>query len=250
MAPVVIGYADHLLREAAKEKNPKIVFVARDGVGSYEVAKILLQRFPQRYEGITEGDLSFLFLNKETMRDPLVDDYVRQAGIKEGDRVYIADLGFFGSLDHSFEKLIGRLGAKYQGMHLVFASGGGKAAGWALNAAGGIHHEGSEVLAQIPGNPFVHWLEDPFSGIHRKPKKLAQRGGEIVPAIPSDGYSGKNLQTRKTNLQGLKDAAGDVSFSALNNTGRKEIVENLFRFASKKSNYKWIVDELVPHERH
>lgn len=250
ISPALVSFADFILQKASKENNPKIIFIARDGIGSYIASKVLIEKFPARYK-IKDTDVQYLFLNKSTMRSDLIEEYVLNLNIKENDSVFLVDLGWHGSLARKFKRLFEKINTNYHGLHLLISKSGlsnkiYKIYGFLYDS----YQEESEIFDKIGGNKRVHFLEDTFSGFERRRNSLKKVGDNKIVAISilnEPPYEGENLMMRLVALKGIYDNANNLNEKKLNELNKAEIKEKLFNFLSEKENF---INIMVPHEKH
>ena len=243
IAPLFIAATDKTMREASGKKDSKVLFIARDGIGGYQIAQELLRRFPDRYPGLTEDSLHYVCLNQDTIHSPLVKEYLQQeTGLKKDTPVFLFDLGWYGSLNHSFANLFkGDLG-DYQGLHLIIGPSESSTLHPFIKSGGS-----GSPFNSIPGNPAVHFMEDTYSGFESRANTFVrQDDGTVAPNNPPKGYDGETLEKRRTALKALKDASAEISLDDLNGLTSDGTRETLFDFMGDTANFKPL---MVPHER-
>lgn len=236
VAPVVVGFADDLLQESA---GRKIMFAARDGVGTYVAAQRLLERFPESYEEKTDEDLLYPYLTRKVVFDAnsseLVD-YLHQCGVEDtSSPVVMADIGMFGSV-------VGRLKHVLPGLETRYLiSRNASIPGYADDGSGQM-----PSMRAIIGNPAVHFIEDTFSGLTSSASMLlAAEDGTLHPDIKQDAYPAPELLKRKYALRAIEDAVAELPDSPDQNQ-RGEWVKKLDEFLYDPNNYDGM---MVPHER-
>jgi len=240
VAPAVIGAADQILRDAAKQSQAKVMFIARDGIGGYEVAKILIKRFPERYPGLTQGSIKYVFLNKHTLRSEHAKRYLQQQGVENGTPTYFFDLGWYGSMESNYKMLTQQAAGDYKGLRLMLSPDSQRAYISLRDTSG--------PYASIPGNPAVHFMEDTFSGVQPRPSQLTiAENGTVAPVFPDQAYTGTDYDMRVFALEALKDSAQDIALGDLNALTPDHARKKLFELVGNPEAYKPI---MVPHERH
>ena len=236
VAPVIVGFADELLRES---DGKKIMFAARDGIGAYVAAQKLLERFPESYEGVSAGDMLYPYLTRSVVFDTNPADlvgYLQQCGVEDVDSpVIMADIGMYGSTVGRLKQVLPNLETRY------LISRSHSIPGYADDGSGQM-----SSMDSIVGNPAVHFMEDTFSGLTSSAKRLLKgRDGTLVPDIKQDAYPAEELLKRKYALRAFEDAVTELS--AAPQQAQKEVwVKKLDDFLVENSNY---ASMMVPHER-
>lgn len=181
--PIVRNWIEHLFEKANRE-NGKLVFMARDGIVPYKMAKKLMalpeyrEKYPKlaKENRIVLGYFSRKIIHGSTQSDKnreLFKEYVdRELGIKEGDRCYFVDVGFTGSMIDSIKGLLTSVKIEFE--YLISFS----------EKAKGFLATREKRLSSVPsaGNHFgIHWLEDTHQGNLESPSRLVKVNGRIYP---------------------------------------------------------------------
>ncbi|QQS21579.1 hypothetical protein IPM09_03565 [Candidatus Saccharibacteria bacterium] len=196
VAPVIVGFADELLREAGDTKQ--IVFAARDGLGPYVAAQALRQKFPDYYKTMPEK-LSYAYFTRKLMRNSTTEEireYVTGLGINPDEPTLVADIGMFGSIQYE----IARCFADAELRYLISRN-------WSIP---GYLDDGSEMQMRaldkgIMGNPVVHFMEDTFSGPTGSASRLVRQGDKLVPDVEYGVYEPKELLKRVYAIKAFED---------------------------------------------
>lgn len=234
VAPVIAGFADSLLKESSGKKQ--IIFAARDGLGAYEVAHALLQKFPGHYQ-TTGRDISYAYLTRKLVYASTPEElqrYLSGIGVDTTKPTLLADIGMYGSIVPSIEEIIPDMETRY----IISRSHG--IPGYADDSS---NAERMRSLSFVPGNPAVHFLEDTFSGRTTSPTKLIERGDTLVPNFVEDLYDPRELLKRKYAIRALIDYAQSLT-EPPSQSDRKAHVAALDEFLLERSNYSHL---MVPH---
>lgn len=219
-SPVVIEWAHSILETAMASVPPKrAVFLARDGIAPYEVAKILQKKYPEKYGQVP---LSLLYISRKVkgwateneQNKQLLIEYVKQEGLKLNEKCLFIDIGFMGSMIMSIKELLKNLIPDIQFGYLV--SHTQNAHGFMANMNVKL-----ESVQAAGGNTAVHWLEDTHQGVQNSPTKLFRDNmGIIRPFTANDkGHATCKEESPKSYLHkhfGLKaviDGANDKNLS-------------------------------------
>jgi hypothetical protein len=178
-SPVVIEWAHSVLETAMASTPPKrVVFLARDGIAPYEVAKILQKKHPKKYGKVP---LSLLYISRK-VKDWAVEseknkqmfiDYVKQEGLRPNEKCLFIDLGFLGSMINPIKKMLKDFTPDIQFGYLV--SHTQDAHGFMANMEARL-----ESVKAAGINPAVHWLEDTHQGVQNSATKLFVDGKGII----------------------------------------------------------------------
>lgn len=241
VAPVITAFADHLLKTAGEEGRGKIVFVARDGIGPYQAAQALLERFPTRYPSVEREQLVYAYLTRKVVWNSSAEtlhQYFEELGIKEGDRVTFADVGMYGTILHELESKLGKL-APTNVEYLISRT----------SEARGFIDNGQDrklpVFEHIMGNPAVHFLEDTFSGGIKSPSVLEETEKGLQPDTRDTEYPPDIAIKREVALLAIRDYVDDLEQGDLDRN-LDEAVTKLNGFLLDPSNFRQL---MVPHER-
>lgn len=170
-APVVVEWV-HSCLETAKSSNPpkRVVFLARDGIAPFEVAKILKEKYPEKYGDVP---ISLLYISR-TVKDWMMSnpknhemfvEYAKQEGIEHDQKCLFIDIGFTGSMIEPIRELLKKVTTDIQFGYLV--SHTQNAHGFMANMEAKL-----ESVKAAGQNPAVHWLEDTHQGVVNSPSKL------------------------------------------------------------------------------
>jgi hypothetical protein len=255
VAPALMGAVDRFLRSAEDEQTidvRKFYFLARDGLSGYEIAKILITRFPDRYPDLTLDRIQYVHLNKNTIHSDNVVDYFSQTGVLPQEKIYFFDLGWYGSLTPNLKDLVQKVRAQFGGVYLVFAPllSRPEIEKYLPFQSGLAKHP----FGSVAGNVAVHFMEDTFSGIERRSSQLLKgESGMIFPESLGKFYEAEIRTKREVALQALRDAAEDLDSKNLEelNTLHPEVTQSvLYPFLNRlKTNESGIQAIMVPHER-
>lgn len=234
VAPVVTGFADALLREA--DGSRQIVFAARDGLGAFEAAKILLRKFPEEY-ATKEIDTVYAYLTRRLVYDStpaMIQQYLEELGVDTQKPVLLADIGMYGSIMDRMRQVMPNVEARY------VISRNPDIPGFADDSSS---RSGMTSLSAIVGNPAVHFLEDTFSGLTSSPDRLVEVGGHLVPNIVENAFEPKELLKRKYAIRAFIDYADSLTTPPIQSEKMSQIAA-LDRFLADSDQYRHL---MVPH---
>lgn len=236
VAPVIAGFADALLREAHGERQ--IVFAARDGLGAYEAAKVLIAKFPDEY-AIKETDMAYAYLTRKLVYGSSPEDlqrYLSGLGIDIQGPTLLADIGMYGSIMHAMQGIMPQVEARY------LISRNPAIPGYADDYNGSTR---MNSLTTIIGNPATHFLEDTFSGCTNSPDKLIEQNGRLVPNIDENAFEPKELLKRKYAMRAFTDYVQSLD-TPPSNSEKTSSIKLLDDFLSDPGQYQHL---MVPHIR-
>lgn len=174
-----------LLETALCGSTPKrLVFMARDGIAPYEVAKIFAEKYPDTFGKVP---LTLLYLSRkvsswskesEENRQMLID-YARQQGIKDNENCIFVDIGFYGTTIDIIKDTLKEITPPKNIEFEFFVSYTPKAKGF----MGNMETPFSSVRA--PGSlRIVEWLEDNHQGVRNSATKLErEENGKVSPYL-------------------------------------------------------------------
>jgi hypothetical protein len=249
VAPSIIASVDQMLKGVGDNgANSEFFFLARDGLGAFNIAKILLGKFPERYPGVRENQLHYVYVNRKTIYSEFMPTYLEQNGLTPGKTAHFFDLGWFGSMYSELKEICKESGAQLGGMYLVFNDGSKKNIHPFHETAFKPNHP---PIHDVEGIPAVHFLEDTFSGFETRPNNLIQEtaSGKIVTS-QTQRYSGDKMNKRSIALLGLHQAAQDIETTEeLDSLSPSHTSGILFPFLEEINQGKH-QNILVPHEHH
>lgn len=219
-SPVVIEWTHSVLETAMAFAPPKrVVFLARDGIAPYEVAKVLQKKYPEKYGQVP---LSLLYISRRVKDWAMANeentqmfiDYVKQEGLKPNEKCLFIDIGFCGSMIWDIKDLLKDLTSDIQFGYLISHT---------PNARGFMGNM-SKKLESVKGagqNPAVHWLEDMHQGVHNSPSRLFRDPTGIIRPYIADGKGQttckedvpKSYLNKMFGLKAVIDGANDMDFS-------------------------------------
>ncbi len=239
LAPVVAGFASELLHDAG---GGQVIFAARDGLGAYEAAKALLDKFPDSYEAKPD-DLAYAYFTRKLMynSDPHdLHSYISKTlGMDSEKPTLVADIGMYGSIEPELKKALPHSELRY----MISVN---------PNIPGYIHDGQDKFLHAlsrgISGNPAVHFLEDTFSGTTSSPSRLVRdtATGNMVPEMREgeDAYESAELMKRKYAAMAFGDYVSELDQPPSNNLDQD--VKALDEFLQDPDQYRHL---MVPHIR-
>lgn len=179
--PVARAWTEYLLDKANKG-NSKLIFLARDGIPQYKMAKKLMatKEYQEKYPNLVKDDQIVLGYISRKVKDStkgpekeqLFKDYIeKELGIKKGDKCLFADVGYAGSL-------IDFIKSKVPGANFEYViSLSDQATGFVTEI-----NRSKYPIEWAGGNPGAHWLEDAHQGNFKSPTELVKASdGRIYP---------------------------------------------------------------------
>lgn len=248
-SPVVIEWVHSVLETAMASVPPKrVVFLARDGIAPYEVAKILQQKHPKKYSKVP---LSLLYISRKVKdwatenetNKKLFIEYVKQEGLKFNEKCLFIDVGFLGSMIQPVKQMLKDLTPDIQFGYLV--SHTQEAHGFMANMEVKL-----ESVKAAGNNAAVRWLEDTHQGVKNSATKLTKdEKGIIHPyIINKKGHSTCKEENPKSYLYkyfGLKAVIDGANDKNLNTQYIKDLngIPQQWNMATQKS--KEIFDQFL-----
>lgn len=219
-APVVVDWVHSILETSLALNKPseqpsRVVFLARDGIPAYEVAKKLIAT-NEEYAGIP---VSLLYISrkvkdwaeKSDLNRAMLIEYATQEGIKKDQRCFFIDIGFLGSMIDPIKKIFKDITSDITFGYLV--SHIQKAHGFMANMENKL---GS--VESAGGNRAVHWLEDTHQGVRNSAYELRkEQDGTIVPVVKDDSgeetckkSSPKTYLYKYFGMKAILDTCGEI----------------------------------------
>lgn len=239
LAPVVAGFASELLHNAG---GGQVIFAARDGLGAFEAAKELLDKFPDSYE-TKPDDLAYAYFTRKLMYNSETHDlhsYVNQTlGMDSQKPTLVADIGMYGSIERELREVL----PKSQLRYMISKN---------PSIPGYIHDDHDKFLHAlsrgISGNPAIHFLEDTFSGTTSSPSRLVrdEATGNMVPEMREgeDAYEPAELMKRKYAAKAFGDYVSELDQPPADYSSQD--VKALDEFLQDTDQYRHL---MVPHIR-
>lgn len=238
IAPIITGFADTLLTESNPDEQ--LLFAARDGLGAYTAAQVLTERFPDRYPAKPEN-ISYAYLTRAIVQSSQPKDvarYLESIGVDTLKPTKLVDIGMYGTMMYDLNRIFPNIQARY------LISKNGSIPGY----IDGPDNPGRVAsVAQVIGNPAIHFLEDTFSGVTGSPKQLIEVDGVPQPLFERglDAYPGRELLKRTYAMQAIKDYAGAIEQP--DSIGKLDAnIAKLDDFLGQPDLYKHL---MVPHIR-
>jgi hypothetical protein len=245
LAPVLLDWTKSLFIRA-KEENLRLVFMARDGLGPYKMARILQKEKPE----FASIPVSYVYLSrkvvagsKEKLSRYLLQEGISPDALKNNQRFLFVDIGFLGSMIPTIRKALSDIGVPSDPesvenkVDFEFCVSTGK-------GAHGFVGNLRSVLPSVTSagqNRGVYWIEDTHQGVIESPSELIiGANGKLVPNSVEKGISCKDSNEldylcKKVALEALKDksradVAISVDFSRKYNVVSGPLRESLDKF--------------------
>ncbi|MDO8555368.1 MAG: hypothetical protein Q7R75_02280 [bacterium] len=240
IAPMIVAFANHVLKQAAeRNKEEKIVFVARDGIGPYNAAADLLKKFPDNYAEVTNEKLIYAYLTRKVVWNSSAESlaqYLGNLGVHAGDNVTIVDVGMYGTIIRPLKSAL--RGVSFNKAEYLISR---------TEEANGFIDDGKSkqfpIFKNIMGNPAVHFIEDTFSGPIQSPTKLEKTNGGWEPDTKDSSYPPEISAKRKFALLAIEDYVAEMEKPEID---IKQSLKKLGEFLSNSNNFKNL---MVPHEK-
>ncbi|MCX6990575.1 MAG: hypothetical protein NTX49_05890 [Chlamydiae bacterium] len=197
--PIVRLWAEHLL-EKAEKSGRKLIFMARDGIAPFHMAKKLMEKasYKERFPSLVGDDKIVLGYfsrklianaNSSEENTQLLQKYLKnELGIQPGDRCLFVDVGFEGSMIDKIRQLAKPVifssaeeatpekleeALRFEFLISVRAD---RAEGFLAT-----EHRKLQSVPSAGGNLGVHWLEDSHQGNLQSPTSLVEFEGRVYP---------------------------------------------------------------------
>lgn len=230
VGPVIVGFAQQLLEEA---DGRKIVFAARDGLGTYTAARVLQDRFHEP----NPDQLAYAYLTRRVVFRSgalAVGRHLEQLGVQREDEALVADIGMYGSFAHQMREVLPHSELRYLISRHPSIPG----------YADGPAEFRMKSMQGIVGNPAVHFLEDTYAGPIQSPSRLIEaEDGTLIPNTAGMTYTGAIALKRQVALRGIYDHA--TSLTSAPDASDMQPVHALDELLVDPKNY---ADLMVPHE--
>ncbi|MBI3633583.1 MAG: hypothetical protein HY226_04795 [Candidatus Vogelbacteria bacterium] len=225
IGPIFVSYADTLLRKASSlGGGGKVVFSSPNLYAVHKVATVLLDRFPERYPGLSHQDLLYIqtsesFLQKE-IDSYFIEEYLTSEGIKTGEKIVLAGMGMFDVDVDLFKRIISKkFGVTVDSTEFLISKD---------PEVDGFLDDTKKKMSSLDGifdNPVVHFLKDTF---------CADNGGY---------YPSVERLKRLTAIWGVKDYAESIKFADLDIGIDRQALDQFFL-----ENVERFKEVGVPHE--
>lgn len=232
VAPVIANFAAQTLTEAA---GRPVIYAARDGLGAYQAATRLKQKFPNNYPNANQ--LKYAYLTRGVVWSSSAEQltaYLHQLGLDDlNQATLLVDIGMYGSMLPDLRRVMPKLDARF----LISKSSA------IPGYAHGEHYQ-MYTMAHVSGNPAVHFLEDTFSGPIATPKALTEVDGRLAPNTHDWHYPPDVDLKRKYAVEAIADYVD--ALTAPPNPQDMSAVDELDAFLADRAGYQQL---MVPHER-
>lgn len=193
--PVVIAWVDYLLSKANNE-NKKLIFLARDGIAPYKMAKTMMkiQACQMKFPCLSEDRIQLAYLSRKVINKSMETNentvifqkYISQLGLNHKDHCIFVDIGFTGSMIPKIKQMLPDIDIEFE----FLISHGPRANGFIFSyndpRLGKVEFQQMPTIQTIPyagagGNFATHWLEDTHQGVEKSPESLVEVNGIIYP---------------------------------------------------------------------
>jgi hypothetical protein len=197
-APMVYEWTLSLL-ERAKKENTHLVFLARDGLPAYEMAKIIrehhteYQDVPMNYMYISRNVVK----NHEKNQELPLSDYIKQELLSPekpatASKYLFVDIGFLGSMIEPITDQAIKAGISKEKISFeYFISHTPKAQGFLDPVSQSI-----DSVKSAGKNRSTYWLEDTHQGAISSSACLIKENDKIVPYVLSNECKDKTCRSR------------------------------------------------------
>lgn len=181
--PIVRAWTEYLLEKAHRE-NKRLVFLARDGIAPYKLAKKLMaqEEHQKKYPGMADnGKLVLAYFSRALVSSStkteeglqLFKEYAeKELGIRPESKYIFVDIGFTGSMIKTIRAALPSTAIEYE--YLISMT----------EEANGFLATQEMQLGSVPSagrNLGIHWLEDTHQGNIKSPSHLVRVGDRIYP---------------------------------------------------------------------
>lgn len=194
--PVVVAWVEYLLNKA-NQGNQKLVFMARDGIAPYKMAMEMMQEpdYQSKYPNLVGDDkIALAYFSRKVVdhaqssdqNKALLQKYVTQLGISDGDQCIFVDIGFTGSMITKLRDMLPGITISFDYLisHTPNADGfifSANDPSLANKQPGSLHTIQSIAYKAAGSNLATHWLEDTHQGVGESPTHLVEKEGKIYP---------------------------------------------------------------------
>lgn len=194
--PVAVAWTDYLLEKANTSKK-KLIFMARDGIVPYRMAREMMkmEKFQKKFPNLVGDDqIKLAYLSRKVVKQAkesventaVFQKYIKQLGIVHGDQCIFVDIGFTGSMIDPIRKMLPGVDLEFE-----FLISHGEQANGFIYSHNDPRLEKSE-FQQLPTiqsisyagagcNFATHWLEDSHQGVEESAASLVEVNGKIYP---------------------------------------------------------------------
>jgi hypothetical protein len=198
--PIVTAWTEDLLKQA-NESGKKLVFMARDGIPPYKIAKKMMAdpEYQKKYPNLVgEDKIVLAYISRSVVstekkkietqdpkNPPLFAKYIEGLEIKAGDQIMAVDIGFQGSMIDDIRSMLPGVNVDFH--YLI--SHTERAAGFIYSKGDKRAKEDSQLAKMITSiewmgagqNRATHWLEDSHQGAQGSAKTLVEEEGKVYP---------------------------------------------------------------------
>jgi len=250
--PMMCAFSDWTVKSySSTGKDGKVLFIARDGLLNYEIAKTLVEEKPEWYPSMTHENLGVVYLTRKLAgeadeiarierRDTdehRVAKYLEQSGVNKD--ALLVDMGMYGTL---YNKGC-RVYWEEKPALVFFYSKNPNVMGFVNLLAGRYGGEGYKHEVEHLGNILVDSMESATPHQHRSPSSLKESDGKLSPMLEeiNDTYIQK---WHKASMLGYIDAAKDYASSPSN--AMSEIQRLLGLHYSAHNAWNGMLPEITP----
>jgi hypothetical protein len=218
----------HSLLEKANAEGKHLVFLARDGIAPYQIAKRILanKQYQGLYPNLSSKSITLAWFSRKilaTSEKDFVLKYSKQVGIPEKKPLIFVDVGYKGSLIKPIQTLFSEVECDFE----FFISFTDEAHGFA-----GTNND------RLPGFPgtvclSLYWIEETCQGTTCSADTLVEHNGKIYANtnIPGQKKTYKddplNYLIRKVNIWAVKDYS-DIDPNTIDLTDAKNRINRTF----------------------
>lgn len=225
--PIAIKWV-HSLLEKANAEGKHLVFLARDGIAPYKIAKRILanEQYQKLYPNLSSKSITLAWFNRKilaTLEKDFALKYSKQLGIPEKKPLIFVDVGFNGSLIKPIRTLFSEVECDFE----FFISFTDQAHGFA-----GANND------RLPGFPThiclsLYWIEETCQGTTCSAASLVEHNGKIYANtnIPGQKKTYKddplNYLIRKVNMWAVEDYS-DIDPKTIDLADAKKRINRMF----------------------
>jgi hypothetical protein len=225
--PIAIKWV-HSLLEKANTQGKHLVFLARDGIAPYQIAKKILanKQYQKLYPNLTSKSITLAWFSRKILAKAQRDfvlKYSKQVDIPEKKTLIFVDVGYSGSLINPIRTLFSEVECEFE----FFISFNDEAHGFAGT--------NKERLSGFPGTwcLSLYWIEETCQGTTCTADALVEHGGKIYANtnIPGQKITYKdnplNYLIRKVSMWAVKDYS-DIDPNSIDLTDAKKRINRTF----------------------
>ena len=250
--PMMCAFSDWTVKSySGTGKDGKVLFIARDGLLNYEIAKTLVEEKPEWYPGLSKENLGVVYLTRKLAGEAdeiarferratdehRVATYLEQTGVNKD--ALLVDMGMYGTLYNKGCKVYW----DEKPALVFFYSKNPNVMGFVNLLAGRYGGEGYKHEVEHLGNILVDSMESATPHQHKSPSMLKEDNGRLLPVL--EEIDDALIQRwHIASMQGYVDSAKDYIIRPANAMGEIQRLRGLHLSAHRAWN--GMLPEITP----